>query len=34
MEFQARNMDLFYMRITQDENGNRLIRLDFQYQAA
>lgn len=29
MEFQARNMDLFYMRNPQDEDGNRLIRLDF-----
>lgn len=30
VEFQARNMDLIYMREPQDENGNRLIRLDFQ----
>lgn len=30
MEFQARNMDLIYMREPQDEDGNRLIRLDFQ----
>lgn len=29
VEFQARNMDLFYMRNPQDEDGNRLIRLDF-----
>jgi len=29
VEFQARNMDLFYMRDPKDENGNRLIRLDF-----
>lgn len=29
VEFQARNMDLIYMRNPQDENGNRLIRLDF-----
>ena len=29
MEFQARNMDLFYMRNPRDEDGNRLIRLDF-----
>ena len=29
-EFQARNMDLVYMRDPRDENGNRLIRLDFQ----
>ena len=29
MEFQARDMDLFYMRNPQDEDGNRLIRLDF-----
>jgi len=29
MEFQARNMDLFYMRNPQDDEGNRLIRLDF-----
>ncbi len=28
--FQARNMDLIYMRDPQDENGDRLIRLDFQ----
>ncbi len=31
IEFQARNMDLFYMRNPQDEDGNRLIRLDFRY---
>ena len=30
VEFQARNMDLIYMRNPQDENGDRLIRLDFQ----
>lgn len=30
IEFQARNMDLVYMRDPQDEDGNRLIRLDFQ----
>ncbi|MCI8429268.1 MAG: hypothetical protein HFI16_03290 [Lachnospiraceae bacterium] len=30
VEFQARNMDLIYMRDPQDENGDRLIRLDFQ----
>lgn len=30
LEFQARDMDLVYMRDPQDENGNRLIRLDFQ----
>lgn len=30
VEFQARNMDLVYMRDPRDENGNRLIRLDFQ----
>ncbi len=30
VEFQARNMDLVYMRNPQDEDGNRLIRLDFQ----
>lgn len=30
VEFQARNMDLIYMRNPQDEEGNRLIRLDFQ----
>ena len=30
VEFQARDMDLVYMRDPQDENGNRLIRLDFQ----
>lgn len=30
VEFQARNMDLVYMRNPQDESGNRLIRLDFQ----
>ncbi len=30
VEFQARNMDLIYMREPQDENGDRLIRLDFQ----
>lgn len=30
LEFQARDMDLVYMRNPQDENGNRLIRLDFQ----
>ncbi len=29
VEFQAQNMDLFYMREPQDEDGNRLIRLDF-----
>lgn len=29
VEFQARDMDLFYMRNPQDEDGNRLIRLDF-----
>ena len=29
MEFQARDMDLFYMRTPRDEMGNRLIRLDF-----
>lgn len=29
MEFQARNMDLFYMRNPRDEDGNGLIRLDF-----
>lgn len=29
VEFQARNMDLFYMRNPEDEDGNRLIRLDF-----
>lgn len=29
IEFQARNMDLIYMRDPQDEYGNRLIRLDF-----
>lgn len=30
VEFQARNMDLVYMRNPQDEEGNRLIRLDFE----
>lgn len=30
VEFQAKNMDLIYMRNPQDEDGNRLIRLDFQ----
>lgn len=30
IEFQARNMDLIYMRNPQDENGDRLIRLDFE----
>ena len=30
MEFQASDMDLIYMRNPQDEDGNRLIRLDFQ----
>lgn len=30
VEFQAKNMDLVYMRDPQDENGDRLIRLDFQ----
>ena len=30
VEFQARNMDLVYMRNPQDEDGNRLIRLDFE----
>lgn len=30
VEFQARNMDLIYMRNPQDEDGNRLIRLDFE----
>ena len=30
MEFQANDMDLIYMRNPQDEDGNRLIRLDFQ----
>ena len=30
VEFQARDMDLVYMRDPQDENGDRLIRLDFQ----
>lgn len=30
VEFQARDMDLIYMRDPQDESGNRLIRLDFQ----
>lgn len=30
VESQARNMDLVYMRNPQDEDGNRLIRLDFQ----
>lgn len=30
VEFQARDMDLIYMRNPQDEDGNRLIRLDFQ----
>ena len=30
VEFQARNMDLVYMRDPRDENGNRLIRLDFE----
>lgn len=29
MEFQARDMDLFYMRSPKDKDGNRLIRLDF-----
>lgn len=29
MEFQARDMDLVYMRDPKDEEGNRLIRLDF-----
>ncbi|MDO4261558.1 MAG: hypothetical protein Q4C82_05725 [Eubacteriales bacterium] len=30
MEFQACNMDLVYMRDPMDEDGNRLIRLDFE----
>lgn len=30
VEFQARNMDLVHMRNPQDEEGNRLIRLDFE----
>ncbi|MCI9657162.1 MAG: hypothetical protein HFI14_00965 [Lachnospiraceae bacterium] len=30
VEFQARNMDLVYMRNPKDEEGNGLIRLDFQ----
>ena len=30
MEFQARDMDLVYMRKPQDEDGNCLIRLDFE----
>ena len=30
MEFQARDMDLVFMRKPQDEDGNRLIRLDFE----
>lgn len=30
VEFQARNMDLVYMRHPQDENGEGLIRLDFE----
>lgn len=30
VEFQARNMDLVYMRNPEDENGDRLIRLDFE----
>lgn len=30
MEFQARDMDLVFMRKPQDEEGNRLIRLDFE----
>lgn len=34
VEFQARNMDLVYMRNPQDENGDRLIRLDFQSECA
>ncbi|MBS6395628.1 MAG: hypothetical protein KH452_00540 [Clostridiales bacterium] len=34
VEFQARNMDLFYMRNPQDEDGNRLIRLDFRFLCA
>ncbi len=34
MEFQARDMDLFYMRDPQDEKGNRLIRLDFRLEYA
>lgn len=34
MEFQARDMDLFYMRNPIDEKGNRLIRLDFRCQSA
>ncbi len=34
VEFQARNMDLFYMRKPEDEDGNRLIRLDFRFQCA
>ena len=34
MEFQARDMDLFYMRDPQDEKGNRLIRLDSRLEYA
>lgn len=34
VEFQARNMDLIYMRDPRDENGNRLIRLDFENSCA
>ena len=34
VEFQARDMDLVYMRDPQDEDGNRLIRLDFQNMCA
>ena len=34
VEFQARDMDLVYMRDPQDEDGNRLIRLDFKNMCA
>lgn len=34
MEFQARNLDLFYMRNPEDEEGNHLIRLDFRFLCA
>lgn len=34
MEFQAQNMDLVYMRDPADEDGNRLIRLDFRRMCA